>query len=180
RAVCRRVRSRARHCPVTRCPVVTARDGSICDPAVRPSPREAEERRPAGRGRLDAAASVLLTLGAATSRNRASLRDWTRMRPRATMTGPRRVTTTHPRTTTSRRRADDHGGPDSHGRPRGRPGSHGGRVPRVPVAHPEGLLHGHVDLHRVQGLRGRVKEWNRNPQDGTYELLGSSYDNTGG
>ncbi|WP_019159948.1 4Fe-4S dicluster domain-containing protein [Brevibacterium senegalense] len=24
------------------------------------------------------------------------------------------------------------------------------------------------------------KEWNRNPQDGTYELLGSSYDNTGG
>ncbi|WP_291793225.1 4Fe-4S dicluster domain-containing protein [Brevibacterium sp.] len=24
------------------------------------------------------------------------------------------------------------------------------------------------------------KEWNRNPQDGTFELLGSSYDNTGG
>ncbi|MGO1292208.1 MAG: 4Fe-4S dicluster domain-containing protein, partial [Brevibacterium linens] len=23
------------------------------------------------------------------------------------------------------------------------------------------------------------KEWNRNPQDGTFELLGSSYDNTG-
>jgi formate dehydrogenase iron-sulfur subunit len=43
----------------------------------------------------------------------------------------------------------------------------------------QGLLHRYLDLHRLQGLRGGLQEWNQNPRDGDLELLGSSYDNTG-
>ena len=44
----------------------------------------------------------------------------------------------------------------------------------------QGLLHRHLDLHRLQGLRGRLQGVEpQSPQDGDLELLGSSYDNTG-
>ena len=49
----------------------------------------------------------------------------------------------------------------------------GGGLPRGP----DGVLHRHHDLHRLQGLRGRLQELERLSSD-VFTLSGDSYDNT--
>ncbi|HJA38669.1 MAG TPA: 4Fe-4S dicluster domain-containing protein [Candidatus Brevibacterium intestinigallinarum] len=74
-------------------------------------------------------------------------------------------------TTEVRTHTDDHAGVPAH----------------TEVEFPESLSHTRkgffTDTSICIGCKAcevACKEWNRNPQDGTYELLGSSYDNTGG